>query len=755
MSPSEEPQSKRQKVALQDPSPSDVVGALSGSEPKEVDEAPNSVPVAAKEKQEALLAPVISELQTTESNDLSSKENKEGSISSLTMAGSEQPESGESHGNGPASEFPENGDKSSNGDKNKEDLSASQTSADNSNGNSQQHESSDSLALPTNVISQNPSHTLALALALSQTDPSANGENLGSLSSNGGSAGPRLTAPVVTINPNSYVLFDPNPPSETNAPGTEPKPKKTRLMLTSGNLNLFRILFSDWNTNAIVTWKPVEDASSVKDQEFDCVHICVTMSGHSDKPFKDMEAFLVSGLSLLEKCKTVALHIHFHLVVNWNEAPDSLKKAHLHFMDTVQQHCGPKVSHLSIIDKHHVELFDEKGLLPLPKDIQGDISRWENLKTLDFTNNFIEKFPRIKFPDTLEDLNISGGFALTSITGIKMPSGLKQLQASLNALSNMDHVVFPPTLEKLDLLDNKIYFLHDVDFPQTLQDLDVSANRIDTLRGVNFPRNLKFLNLLLNPIECIKGVRFPELIEYLDLSCNANESMTGIKFPDNTKELNLQSSMTNTRGLKLPPHVVELNMAGNGVNSINPLKLPNSIKSLLLSDNNIKTLNKVVFPQNLKELWLGNNLITTLKNVHFPQTLEVLDFQMDPYNEESDRHITSLKDVFFPPNLRVLRLGYHQIKNIEGVEFPYALEELNLQYNDMRVFRNVKFGPNLRVLDLSGNQNLSGLDSVYFPESLRELKVASQLVDHLPATIVERANRHELKLSQSVPYEED
>ena len=65
MSPSEEPQSKRQKVALQDPAPSDVVGALSGSEPKEVDEAPNSVPVAAKEKQEALLAPVISELQTT------------------------------------------------------------------------------------------------------------------------------------------------------------------------------------------------------------------------------------------------------------------------------------------------------------------------------------------------------------------------------------------------------------------------------------------------------------------------------------------------------------------------------------------------------------------------------------------------------------------------------------------------------------------------------------------------------------------
>ena len=125
MSPSEEPQSKRQKVALQDPAPGDVVGALSGSEPKEVDEAPNSVPVAAKEKQEALLAPVISELQTTESNDLSSKENKEGSISSSTMAGSEQPESGESHGNGPASEFPENGDKSPSGDKTKEDVPAS------------------------------------------------------------------------------------------------------------------------------------------------------------------------------------------------------------------------------------------------------------------------------------------------------------------------------------------------------------------------------------------------------------------------------------------------------------------------------------------------------------------------------------------------------------------------------------------------------------------------------------------------------
>ena len=145
-------------------------------------------------------------------------------------------------------------------------------------------------------------------------------------------------------------------------------------------------------------------------------------------------------------------------------------------------------------------------------------------------------------------------------------------------------------------------------------------------------------------------------------------------------------------------------------------------------------------------------MITTLKNVQFPPGLEVLDLEMDPYAEENEKYITTLKDVVLPPNLRILRLGYHLIKAIESMEFPYNLQELSLQYNDLRVFRNIRFGPKLRILDLSGNQDLLSVDSVVFPESLVEFRIPSLLLNNLPATVVERANKHELTLTKSMPY---
>lgn len=485
---------------------------------------------------------------------------------------------------------------------------------------------------------------------------------------------------------------------------------------------------------------------------FQYLNICIEYNDEFESNLNLLSDFLESNPKILVKIPDIAYHIHFDYDKSWLDVKSFEKEAYSRFLNVLNEVAGKQVVQCSIINKYELKtiyLTERNDLQILGQEIQEDISKWTNLKVCDYGENFIRFFPGVKFPDGLETLNIGGGYSLETLSGFKIPSRLKTLIASKGCITSIDNITFPPSLERLDLVDNKIYFLNYVQLPPNLVSLDISQNRIDNLRGVVFPRNLKSLSLAANPIECIKGAKFPESLDYLDLSFLPNESMTGLKFPDLLKELNLQQSMTNTRGLKLPARLLSLNLAQNGVNSINPLKLPNSIQSLHLGKNNIKTLNKVSFPMQLRELYLGDNLITTLKNIQFPLSLEILDMDMDPEWEEHEKYITTLKDVVFPPNLKVLKLRGHKIKSLESFEFPFYLEHLCLAYNELKIVRNIKFGRNLKILDLSGNNELAGIDMFYIPESVVDLRIAEHQVSQLPGYVIERANLKQLTISVS------
>lgn len=485
------------------------------------------------------------------------------------------------------------------------------------------------------------------------------------------------------------------------------------------------------------------------------LNLTIEYNDEFESNLKRMTDVIEGKPKFITNATEIGYHFHFDHRKKWSEYKEFEKKEYKRFLDVLNQVAGEKVAHCSVINKYElntVYLTERNDLAKLGQEIQDDIQNWKNLRIFDYGENFIRFLPGVKFPNSLEVINLGGGFSLETLAGFKMPPKLKVLIAYRGSISSLDNVSFPYTLERLSLVDNKIYFLDYVEFPPMLLNLDISQNRIESLKGVNFPRNLKSLSVSFNPIECIRGAKFPDGLVYLDLSCIPNESMTGVKFPELLISLNLQQSMTNTRGLKLPSYLKELNMGCNGVNSINPLKLPNTIESLYLAHNNIKTLNKVQFPTSLRQIYLGNNLITTLKNVQFPDSLELLDFEIDPDFDEHEKHITTLKDVIFPPNLKVLKLGYHSIKLVEGVEFPYSLESLSLAYNELKVLKNCKFGDNLKVLDLSGNQELTNLDQLLIPQSLVDLRISSQLVNNLPPYIVERANKGEIIITKSEPF---
>lgn len=494
--------------------------------------------------------------------------------------------------------------------------------------------------------------------------------------------------------------------------------------------------------------------SSVK---FDHLHMCVEFNPEFEGNLQKFINFMKNNRKMIDDVGDIAYHIHFEPGKKWKEYTQGQVAKYTNFLDVLCDVGADKVVHCSVVNKYDMDtvyITEKEDLAKLGSEIQLDIQYWKNLKTLDYGESSIRFLPGVKLPDTLEVLNIGGGYALETLTGFKMPPKLKSLLAGQGAMPSIDEIVFPSTLQRLEIPENKIYFLENVKFPPSLRDLDISQNRIESLRDVRFPHGLKSLNMGLNPIENIRGIKFPDTLQFLDASNLPNESMTGVKFPELLEVLNLQSSMTNTRGLKLPQHVKILILSGNGVNSINPLKLPSTIEVLYLNQNHIKTLNKVNFPPKLRELYLGDNLITTLKNVLFPPTVEVLDLENDPWSFENDKQITTLKDVVLPPNLKIFKLGYHGLKTIEAFEFPASLRYLSLAYNELRVIRNIKFGNHLKTLDLSGNPDLLSLDNVIIPESVTELRVSAPLIPNLPGYIIERANEGRLIIKKSAPQPE-
>lgn len=535
-----------------------------------------------------------------------------------------------------------------------------------------------------------------------------------------------LGASLKSETPNSISAYS----DSTNVPARTGKPHEvaTRLSVLLGDSNSdFALHLLELGMTQNV--KEVPFTNSVKVTNETCLGIYIGANAPTSSLRK------VSDLLSSPSLAMISVHIFLQSGKPWSEYTDADKGEYKLLLDSVAK--TGKLRQCSLVN------LPENGT-----DFQPPT--WAGLDILDLTQSHLRTPLDLHLYDSVKVLNISGS-KIESLGGFKLPPRLLSLDMSHCSLVSLDQVALPQSLRYLNISHNRIYFLNYVELPQGMIGLDMSHNRVESLRNANFPRNLKYLSISFNPVDC-KGVRFPESLVYLDASCIPNETMLGIKLPDLCIQLNLQQSMTNTRGLKVGPNVREINMAGCGVNSINPLKLPNTIESMFLANNNIKTLSKVIFPASLRQIYLGNNLITTLKNVQFPPSLEVLDMDQDPDAEENEKHLTNLKEVMFPRNLRVLKLGYHLIRSVESMDFPYGLEELSLAYNDLRVFRNIRFGPHLRILDLSGNQELMSIDNIILPDSLKELRVPPILLNNMPASIVEKANKGELTLLKSKPF---
>ena len=227
---------------------------------------------------------------------------------------------------------------------------------------------------------------------------------------------------------------------------------------------------------------------------FDYLNICVEYNDEFENNMKKLIEFIENDATRLQSMSEIAYHFHFDSRKKWKDYQEYERQEYLRFLTVLNKVAGDRVTQCSVINKYEINtiyLTERNDLAKLGQEIQEDIQNWKNLKIFDYGENCIRFFPGVKFPDSLEILNIGGGYSLETLAGFKMPPNLKVLVASNGSISSIDNVSFPSSLEKLQLVDNKIYFLNYVEFPPRLETLDVSQNRIDSLRGVNFPRNLK------------------------------------------------------------------------------------------------------------------------------------------------------------------------------------------------------------------------------------------------------------------------
>lgn len=135
---------------------------------------------------------------------------------------------------------------------------------------------------------------------------------------------------------------------------------------------------------------------------------------------------------MIDDVGDIAYHIHFEPGKKWKEYTQGQVAKYTNFLDVLRDVGADKVVHCSVVNKYDMDtvyITEKEDLAKLGSEIQLDIQYWKNLKTLDYGESSIRFLPGVKLPDTLEVLNIGGGYALETLTGFKMPPKLKSLLA--------------------------------------------------------------------------------------------------------------------------------------------------------------------------------------------------------------------------------------------------------------------------------------------------------------------------------------
>jgi len=180
---------------------------------------------------------------------------------------------------------------------------------------------------------------------------------------------------------------------------------------------------------------------------------------------------------------------------------------------------------------------------------------------------------------------------------------------------------------------------------------------------------------------------------------------------------NLDTNITEIRGLKYLIKLKRLTLTNFQVTDINPLKMMVELESLDLSNCKFSEIKGMRNFQHLRKLILFNNQIEEITGISTLTNLEVLNLGYNNISKmNSLKELRNLKELKLSDNnikeiigldnlinLNKLNLSNNEIEEIKGLENLISLEELNLSVNQIRKIQGFNNLKNLRVLDLSYN----------------------------------------------------
>lgn len=312
-----------------------------------------------------------------------------------------------------------------------------------------------------------------------------------------------------------------------------------------------------------------------------------------------------------------------------------------------------------------------------------------NLKVLDIRSNNVTSLIDLNLPLSIVEFLCSSN-TLTSLNGPNYAElhNMEILNASINAINNIDDLVFPPFLKTLKLDYNSIASISsDVEFPHTLSTLLLLKNyNLNDFTNITLPASIKELYLDENNIKTLP-------VDFFSLNSSLRVlSLKGNNI-DDLDDLGM-----------LPPQLTQLSLDDNEIDYFNwnIILMLNNLEELSMSsiglisidhtDNDVSTT-AALLPPNLKKLDFSSNQIVSIAPLFrspFSKIAELKlnenkleSFQLSPhvalyltFLDLSHNMISSLGDIEFKNFHNLQHLSLSGLKLIEPIDDQFLTQLL-------------------------------------------------------------------------------
>ncbi|KAK6454527.1 uncharacterized protein RJT20DRAFT_136878 [Scheffersomyces xylosifermentans] len=338
-----------------------------------------------------------------------------------------------------------------------------------------------------------------------------------------------------------------------------------------------------------------------------------------------------------------------------------------------------------------------------------DLSHLLNLTKVTFTAKGMDSLDQLILPCGIQDLKLQGCDMLASISSISKYRNLLTLN-----------------VKGCPSLTQKSFFV-DTELPSSLKVITFIGRSIDGRAVPNSDMyfevgNERFFKL---GSEC----KFPPFLEHLDINADSSMVLDGfLSLPPTLTTLKLRNfiSTVNFEQLKLPGNLLNLELKGVNLITLNSIQFPLTLVNLDLSNNGIFS----ILNTNLSKLSKLSTLNLRRNNLKYygslasqiPQTLKYLDLKQ---NQLVDCHLSNVKDLH---TLDLSDNKFDKALEPEKLRLPSSLKVLKMEGNSINsVSSELLFSPNLLSLNLSVKLlNKYLVESL--PQSLKKLKLSTRSI---------------------------